>query len=93
MIPGFNQAQTNSLMNIMNDMMSIKIKEAIDLQNDQFQTTMNRLGGQIERLHSRMYESAPSTPSAPSAPPATSAPSASPAHQGPERSSSQLASA
>ena len=61
MIFDFNQIQINNLMNIMSDMMNIKIKKVIDLQNDQFQIIMNRLDEQIERLHSRMYESAFST--------------------------------
>ena len=61
MIFEFNQIQINNLMNLMSDMMSIKIKKIIDYQNNQFQMILNRLDDQIEQMHSKMYEFAFST--------------------------------
>ena len=67
MISEFSQAQINNLMNLMSDIISIKIKKIIDYQNNQFQMTLNRLSDQIEQMHSKMYEFAFSASSALSA--------------------------
>ena len=56
MIFEFSQTQINDLMNLMSEMMNIKIKKIIDYQNNQFQMILNRFDDQIERMHSKMYE-------------------------------------